>query len=255
MSVWSNTDASNQKEFTDIEFTYASIGTKNKNFYKVRFSAFVTAFSDNFSQQWSSTAVYGKPDAIETYQGTRRSIDLAWDVPSNGPKEGYNNMIKLETLLKMLYPMYDIQSKKSTSNVATINKPPLLRLKFANLIHNNLNGRGLLGHVNGFSFNPAMDQGMYNTKEPRQRAIGIPDVGLIPKVYSMRCTFTVLHEQDLGFSASRNRFFNNSFPYGFTKGVDDITAANKGTAVSKPETGATVDKSAEAAVTKANNGS
>ena len=244
MAVWSNTDVSNQREYTDIEFTYASIRESKKHFYKVKFSAFVTSFSDNFAQSWSSTSVYGKPDTIETYQGTRRNIDLAWDVPSNGPREGYENMIKLETLLKMLYPMYDVQSK-STSNVATINKPPLLRLKFANLIQNH-KGQGLLGHVNGFNFNPAMDQGMYNTKEARLKATGIPDVGLIPKVYSMRCSFTVLHEQDLGFNASNNRFFNgikkreeSGFPYGFTKSVENIVSANKGSSVPKPPTGAT----------------
>jgi hypothetical protein len=243
MAVWSNTDVSNQREFTDIEFAYASIPESSKHFYKVRFSAFVTSFADNFAQNWASTTVYGKPDSIETYQGTKRTVDLAWQVPSNGPREGYENMIKLETLIKMLYPMYDVQS--NAINTATINKPPLLRLKFANMLQNQ-NGQGLLGHVNGFAFNPAMEQGMYNTKEPRQGASGIPDVGLIPKVYSMRCTFTVLHEQDLGFNKATNRFFNSGrkreesgFPYGFTKSVESIVAANKGKSVPNPPAGAT----------------
>ena len=245
MAVWSSEDSSNLREFTDIEFTYASIPESSKHFYKVNFSAFVTRFSDNFAQQWSSTAVYGKQDSIETYQGTKRSVDLAWDVPSNGPKEGYNNMIKLETLIKMLYPMYDVQSRRAI-NTATINKPPLLRLKFANMLQNQ-NGQGLLGHVNGFSFDPVIERGMYNTKSPNQKIpAGIPNVCLIPKVYSMRCTFTVLHEQDLGFKnkGRSSRFFNNKksteesgFPYGFTKSVESIVAANKGSKVSSPSVG------------------
>lgn len=257
MAVWSNADISNKKQYTDIEFSYASIRKNAPNYYDVRFSAFVTAFSDNFAQSWSSTSVYGKPDSIETYQGTRRTIDLAWDVPSSGPTEGYNNMIKLETLLKMLYPMYDVQSKKSGSNVATISKPPLLRLKFANLIQN-LNGKGLLGHVNGFNFSPAIEQGMYNMAVPSNKPAGIStEAGLIPKVYSMRCTFIVLHEQDLGFNAATNRFFNRSgdkngesgFPYGFTKSAVNIVSANDGSAVPSPPLGTNVSSKAEKEIT------
>jgi hypothetical protein len=169
-------------------------------------------------------------------------VDLSWDVPSNGPKQGWGNMVKLETLIKMLYPMYDV--KHGSSSTATINKPPLLRLKFANLLKNH-NGQGLLGHVNGFTFNPSMEHGMYNTNNTRQKAIGVPKVGLIPKVYSMRCQFTVLHEQDLGFNNNNKRFFSSigngesGFPYGYTKTRGQIVAANKGTTVSPPSTGVT----------------
>ena len=241
MAVWSSSDVNDTKSFEDIIFTYASI-KGGQHHYRVKFSAFVTGFSDNFTQAWSTTSVYGKQDSIETYQGTRRMIDLSWDVPSNGPKQGWGNMVKLETLIKMLYPMYDVQSTRI--NAATINKPPLLRLKFANLIKNH-KGEGLLGHVNGFTFNPSMEHGMYNTNNTRQKAIGIPNFGLIPKVYSMSCQFTVLHEQDLGFKSSDNRFFNSigdgesGFPYGFTGKRAEVVAVNKGTTVSPPSTGVT----------------
>ena len=222
----------NKKDFTDIIFEYAQLGSQNdQKPWAVKFAAFVTQFQDNYSQKWNSTQVYGRPDSIETYGNTARNITLAWDVPSAGPFEGYGNMIRLESLLRMLYPVYKSRGGKN-SKIKTIERPPLLRLKFANLIRTPQD-KGLLGHVQGFTFAPDFNQGMYNTRDPRQFGpnimFAVPEgiqkmgkdfadevkkVGLIPKVYKMQCQFIVLHEHDLGFDEKRD-FSTSKYPYGF----------------------------------------
>lgn len=240
----SGTDTHNPRQFEDIIFEYAGLKKKSNNrVYRVKFSAFVTNFQDSFTQSWNATSVYGKPDAIETYQNTRRVIALAWDVPSNGPVEGYGNLVKLEALIKMLYPVY-----KTPHNVSTIQSPPLLRLKFANLIQRaDVPTMGLLGHTQGFTFAPDLNAGFYNTTVPFQtpdpngsgKPVAFPKgyKGLIPKTYKMNCQFVVLHEHDLGFNEqgdfSTNLDNNNSpneespFPYGAWTVKSDLAAINK----------------------------
>tara|TARA_Y100000593_G_scaffold13557_2_gene25302 strand:- start:13260 stop:14084 length:825 start_codon:yes stop_codon:yes gene_type:complete len=229
------TDDDNPAQFEDIIFEYAGLKKKKNNrAYRVKFSAFVTNFQDNYTQTWNSTSVYGKPDAIETYQNTRRVITLGWDVPSNGPREGYGNMMKLEALIKMLYPVYE-----NVADVSTIQSPPLLRLRFANLIKNMVNPRGLLGHTQGFTFAPDLNAGFYNTMHPSQ-APGLifpkKHKGLIPKTYNMSCQYIVLHEHDLGFdskgdfrttSAGTSANEEAAFPYGFWVNKSDLARANK----------------------------
>jgi len=228
------TDLNQNRQFEDIIFSYRSHGP-GADAYRVKFLAFVTNFQDNFTQAWNSTEVYGKPDGIETYQNTSRIINLAWTVPSNGPAEGYGNMVKIDALMRMLYPVYE----KQVQDISTINRPPLLGLKFANLIHNG-DGGPLLGHVSGFTFAPDMGQGMYNTRDSKQYGpetffgggadftSGTPfkeSTGLIPKSYSMNCQFKVLHDQDLGFT--NNKFSHNKFPYGFMENAEQLKNVNK----------------------------
>jgi len=242
-----STDQNAQRDFTDIIFEYAQ-HNKKKGQWRVKFAAFVTQFQDNYSQNWNSTNVYGKPDSIETYRSTARNITLAWDVPSNGPFEGYGNMVKIDALIRMLYPVYKVRGDEEGRTddwpkIKTIQRPPLLRLKFANFARTPAN-KGLLGHVQGFTFAPDFNQGMYNTRDKRQFGPNImyaapqgiqqmgkdfvdkmlgqdsDKVGLIPKVFKMQCQFTVLHEHDLGFDENDD-FAVEKFPYGFMTKKDD----------------------------------
>ena len=45
---------------------------------EVAFKAFLTDYSENFSTSWNSTEVYGRNDAIQTFKGTQRSINLGF---------------------------------------------------------------------------------------------------------------------------------------------------------------------------------
>lgn len=190
----------------------------------VDFMAFLTSFSQNFSSTWTSEQVYGRNDPIANFQGTQRTLNLGWDIPSGNLEEAEINMKKISSLTKMLYPGYSqgsIQVAKDEtlekelnggrdilvgSNALSLSKAPLIRLKFANLINDAFkkSGDGLLGYVGSLSANPVLDMGMFTANSK-----------LYPKVYSVSIDFTVLHEHDLGKTTGANSFDDSpSFPFG-----------------------------------------
>lgn len=197
----------------------------------VSFKGRITAFEDKYSSDWNTTHVYGRSDPIETFQGTRRTISLGWDIVAASIDEAKDNLSKVALLVSMLYPSYD--DSASTSGASTISSAPVLRLSFANLIHNtgpsgqNIKTKsaeeivtegtknvtsvstvnGLVGRVDGFSHVPDIDVGFFD-----------PEAAVLyPKVIRISCNFTVYHTHKLGWTRGGNpREGFNKFPYGST---------------------------------------
>ena len=130
-------------------------------------------------------------DPIQTFSGTKRTINLTWNVVAGSEQEAMDNMNKCSNLFKMLYPTY-----KGTSLAA----PPLVKLKFLNLIQDSSKASsiggssaqlaGLTGTVSGFTYTPEMDHGVFD--------VGIGTI--YPKTISLNCSFTSLHSHQMGFS-------------------------------------------------------
>lgn len=190
----------------------------------VDFMAFLTSFNQSFSSTWTSEQVYGRNDPIANFQGTQRTFNLGWNLPSANVEEAQKNMGKVAMLTKMLYPGYSqnmasvdtteqivdgqIQSSINVgSNALSLSKAPLIRLKFANLINDAFknDSNGLLGYIGSLSVNPALDMGMFTL-----------DKKLYPKVYELSIDFTVLHEHDLGRTSKEKKSFSDgpTFPFG-----------------------------------------
>ena len=160
---------------------------------EVAFKAFLTDYSENFSTSWNSTEVYGRNDAIQTFKGTQRSINLGFTLPAGDVAESYLNLDKCSLLARMLYPSYE-----SEGGATSIAKAPLMRLKFLNLITKgyamgSVSETGLLGTVKGFTFSPNIDAGFIDSSNDLNPG------GLAPKVIAVSCEFTVLHEEELGW--------------------------------------------------------
>ncbi len=124
----------------------------------VDFPAFLTDFTQTFASEWATEQVYGRNDPIATFQGTKRTISLAWDIPSATLADAKNNLEKCGDLAKFLYPGYmsvgplpkksskggaskkgkdDTPKKKTGHNpryASVLSKAPLVRVTFANLI-------------------------------------------------------------------------------------------------------------------------
>jgi hypothetical protein len=127
----------------------------------VDFPAFLTDFSQTFASEWATEQVYGRNDPIATFQGTKRTISLAWDIPSATLADAKKNLEKCGDLASFLYPGYmstaplpkkkgkngskgqkkadkkDIPNKKTKHNprhASILSKSPLVRVTFANLI-------------------------------------------------------------------------------------------------------------------------
>jgi hypothetical protein len=151
----------------------------------VEFKAFLTTLNQNFNSTWNSEEVYGRNDPIATFQGTKRVISLAWDVPAGSFAEAKDNLERTALLSQMLYPGY---------KEGVIAKPPLVKVKFANLIRNSSNDEGLLGWIDSLSINPVLDMGMFNDEKE-----------FFPKVISLSFNLNVLHQHDLGIDEKNNQ--------------------------------------------------
>jgi hypothetical protein len=201
----------------------------------VKFPAFLDLFSDNFSSQWNAEDVYGRMDPIATFMNTRRSISVAWWVPADSFEQAEINLAKVNKLMTFLYPLYD---GKSNGGATVINQGPLVRVSFGNLIRNANTGRGLLGYVNGFTFDPALEYGMFNRRVSNRKDGKDPQMNeYYPKTYRLNFELTVLHEHELGwrktgtgyaFNGNKNdRVDEGSYPY-YTKKADPDRVASSG---------------------------
>jgi hypothetical protein len=189
--------------------------------YAVEFPAFLEMFSDAYTQQWNSEDVYGRMDPIATFVNTRRALSIAWNVPASSFFEAQKNLKKVNNLMSFMYPLYTVDS---IGGATAINQAPLLRIKFGNLIRNPQTGEGLLGYVNGFTFDPELEFGMFYKDNPGTTSTAIrPDVEYYPKTFRLNTELNVLHEHSLGYqkSADGTTFTyrevgvdNSSFPYG-----------------------------------------
>jgi len=192
----------------------------------VEFPAFLTEFSDQYSVSWGSEAVYGRMDPIKPYQGTTRTLSVAFDVLSYNLDNAKDNFYKYNKLIQMLYPAYSEPLASGNKRARTLKAPPIMRVKFANLIANSDGAsadKGLVGCISGFTFNPKREVGWFIEKD-----------SLLPKVFNISFNFDPQHEHTLGWE--KNKFLGDGFPYGRTSlasgkkvdtsaGIADVKAA------------------------------
>lgn len=107
---------------TNAKLTIKSVVTNTK----VEFPAFLTDFSQTFDATWNTEDVFGRMDPIATYQGTKRTMSLGFDVPAGSIEAAEANLERCAGLVKMVYPIYNEKG--------ILSKPPLVRIRFANLI-------------------------------------------------------------------------------------------------------------------------
>jgi hypothetical protein len=170
--------ATNAKEYINETGAKLQITSMSTGYY-VEFPAFLTDFSQTFDATWNTEDVYGRMDPISTYQGTKRTMSLGFDLPAGSLPEAKDNLDNCSRLTKMVYPVYDTRTDNHI-----LSKPPLVRLKFANLIGDK--GGGLLGWIGGLSWKPTLDSGMFTDNKE-----------FFPKVITISFSFNILHERRL----------------------------------------------------------
>lgn len=168
---------------TDAQLKIMSIPTKRQ----IWFPAFLTGFDQAFDPTWNTEEVFGRMDPIATYQGTKRTMNLGFDLPAASLEEAKKNLEGCSELVKMVYPIY---------NSDILSKPPLVRIKFANLI-SGVDPDGLLGWMSGLSWKPNLEMGMFAN-----------DDEFFPKIIGLNFSFNILHEETL----SQDKI--GSFPFG-----------------------------------------
>lgn len=165
----------------------------------------MTEFQDTIDTKYNSVNAYGRMDPILNYQGSTRKISLG--LQKLTPSDAYLGTIS--KLQKMQYPVY-----KKGSNALTIQRPPLVKVKFANLIKDG-DGQYLLCAMNGFAFtpkagftpedSPLVRFGKTQIKAPTGKKTTSFDKDPSKDIFnfmelSLKFDFTVLHRYPMGFS-------------------------------------------------------
>jgi len=170
----------------------------------VRFKAFLTQFDDVYSSEWNSENAYGRMDPIQSFQRTGRKISIGFDVVAGSQDEAAENLGRISALIQMLYPSYD-----GGAGATSIQAAPYFKLNFMNLASNTMSdgtsgaeSSGLLGTMDGFTYSPNVDMGFFHG-----------NVELFAKVVNISCTFTVLHQNQLGWVKNTPRRGFDNFPY------------------------------------------
>jgi len=197
MSFTNFNDIAKSKNQT-VELIHVATSTK------VSFPAFITEYSDSYQVTWGNEQVFGRNDPIKPYQSTTRQLQVGFDVLSPSFESARENLTSWQTLVKMLYPVYSAPLDGSGGSIGrTIKAPPLLRVRFVNMIQS-ANGAGsLLGCIEGLDFNPNKDAGYFVS----------PTGDLFPKHFNISFRFTPQHESPLGWDSETSDFITKTFPY------------------------------------------
>lgn len=189
----------------------------------VRFKGMLNSFSDNFESNWSSEEVYGRMDPIETFQGTKRIIEMEWDVVSFSLKDAKENLARAGRLANFLYPVYG-----DYGNANSITSAPILRMRFSNLVsqpsapgaHASKGAaeEGLVGRLAGYRYTPDLDSGVHLEKGK-----------MYPQTISIQATFHVFHTHDLGWRSAADgeaKLRAEGFPHGADLNIGEPDPTN-----------------------------
>ena len=181
----------------DVSLFVRHIATEHAvEFKKIK----VTGFSDNITTSWNEEAVYGRMDPIATYQGSTRAIELTFEL---GPYTESSTrrkmaMAKIQRLMQFQYPTY-----ANVDNVLSISRPPLIEVRFMNLIKGNGDDGTLLCYMSGMSFSPTF--GMAIESVPR-----VEKADILPQRFSVSLGLKVLHTQPPGWDENAHTFYNEN---------------------------------------------
>jgi hypothetical protein len=216
------------------------------------FKAFILAYNETFSPDWSEESAYGRMDPIYQFKQTTRQISMGLKIPAASESEAFENLAKLQALTQFLYPnYYDVNS------ATTIAQSPILRLGVMNLgrsqnqwyrLHDqggfdttawgeqyrDQKGgggpaprgehNGLLGVLKNLTINYNLDSEAGVIERAGASGTGNDDVSeantwkraggsILPKLIEINFDFAVLHEHPLGWN-QEGKFSNTAFPFG-----------------------------------------
>jgi len=201
----------------------------------IKFIPFITSFNDDHTSTWSEEQVYGRMDDLLSFQRTRRTIRIEFDVPSESEEEALTNFKNVSLFKQFLYPSYT-----QRNNALSITGAPLFRVKLLNFVNSlKENGDGLLCKISNIAFSPNVDSGFYILNQNTGVRTGAKQNNVIvPKLFSLGFEMNVLHEYTPGWIYGQNgkRDFSNSlYPYNLQSPLSTVetTGPNTGLATNQ----------------------
>ena len=136
---------------------------------------------------------YGRMDPVANYTNTTRTIEVGFKMIKsevlNGAEAVTNNTITANLMKQLLYPAY---IDTGTQNTSVIKTAPYFKLKYGDLI-GNFEGGSLSGFFTSVNVSNSPGRGIGDN-------LGRGVAGVkIPIEYSVRLTFSVLHDHVVGW--------------------------------------------------------
>jgi len=207
--------------YLDMSDAYANnIGTVLSFEYEptkkvVYFKAFITALNESFNTSYKTETVFGRVDPIHTFGNIQRNISFTFKIPAASSGEAFENLGNVQQLAQFMYPTYE---EGYSTQANRISEPPLVRLKVMNIVQRPIgtgatnisatgsfadyqtlghmpepfpSTNGLLGTLNSISIDHNLG-GEEGVIEKDQNVV-------LPKLITVTCDFTAIHEEDLGW--------------------------------------------------------
>jgi hypothetical protein len=174
--------------------------------------AILVDYRDTFSANWNSQDVLGRMDPIYTYKNTQREIGFTVDVPCEASvDDGAYALAAIGSLIRFTYPNYEVQmTKKGTRGHGVMMAPPIIGIKFGNLIEDSVSGAHLPGILQAVAFSP-----LAGTSKFHPPSTSVPGNYYIPKRIQLAIVFKPVHTHPLGYDQTgKPRKGFSRFPYG-----------------------------------------
>jgi len=233
---------------TFLSFEYVPTGRA------VYFKAFITALNDSFNTSYKTEAVFGRIDPIHAFGNIQRSINFTFSIPAASSGEAFENLGNVQQLAQFMYPTYEEGHSKQANRIS---ESPLIRLKIMNIIQKPSNSdatnTSATGSYIAYQSSPDTTTSLLGTLNSISidhnlgGAEGVIEKGpnvVLPKLITVTCDFTAIHEEDLGWSAggfdtleealeaakekvprSGASFANEAFPYGAVLAETEVAPA------------------------------
>ena len=176
----------------------------------VEFKAFVTRFQDSYDGSYQTVQYPNQTTPIAHQSTPYRRIALQFLVPAASEEEALQNLKKCEQMANMVMPL---KQYVGGNRKQYLPKTSFVALKFGNFIQGP-HGTPMPGWINGFTFNPNFEEGMFIVKD--NDAFSNPGQGhYLPKVLDISLTFMpfMTRQGGLGFNASEKVWEDRHYPY------------------------------------------
>jgi hypothetical protein len=199
--------SSNEERELRLKFPFANVFIQFPTTGdSLSFPAYLKGLTDTFAPSFTPVTVFGRMDDIPVYQSTKRSLSFSLAMPAYNEPHAREILKNINTIVKNLYPSY---VNTDSADTKILNSPPLIRIKFANLICDAANpARGLFGFLNG---SIAITHGIESAGLFLIEHQG--DGVIYAKTYEVSFPMTVLHEHSPGWDENGNFISGEEFPY------------------------------------------
>jgi hypothetical protein len=155
----------------------------------VTFEAAIQTFRDSYKSEWKEEFVYNRMDPIATFIRTGRVIEISFDVVAESAAQAAHNFQAAQLLADMQYPQ-----RTAGGDESVIRMGPLFEVRFMNWITDNTGYKGLLGFMNGFTFEPELVESGVFGSGITSNTLGLTE-GIYPMKFPISFNLTVIHRE------------------------------------------------------------